>query len=52
MSETPEDTLKDEVPRDAKIIALILKSMGVQEYEPRVLHQFLEFMHSMLLFPQ
>ena len=30
-------------PKDAQVIAAILKDMGVQEYEPRVLHQLLEF---------
>ena len=50
---TTEDALQDaEMPKDAKIIALILKSLGVKEYEPRVLHQFLEFMHSNYLFSQ
>ncbi|KAL5065585.1 hypothetical protein RYX36_027322 [Vicia faba] len=30
------------MPRDAKIIESLLKSMGVEEYEPRVIHKFLE----------
>eukprot|EP01104_Vermistella_antarctica_P001310 TRINITY_DN11366_c0_g1_i1.p1 TRINITY_DN11366_c0_g1~~TRINITY_DN11366_c0_g1_i1.p1 ORF type:complete len:172 (+),score=41.79 TRINITY_DN11366_c0_g1_i1:112-627(+) len=34
-----------DVPRDAKTIALILASMGVEEYEPRVVNQLLEFMY-------
>lgn len=47
---TPKETIKNsEVPKDAKVIALILESMGVQEYEPRVIHQFLEFMYSSLI---
>lgn len=36
---------KDEesgMPRDAKIVKSLLKSMGVEEYEPRVIHKFLE----------
>lgn len=34
---------KDEdLPRDARIVKSLLKSMGVEEYEPRVIHQFLE----------
>lgn len=33
---------EQEMPRDAKIVKTLLKSMGVEEYEPRVLHQFLE----------
>ncbi|CAJ1940766.1 unnamed protein product [Sphenostylis stenocarpa] len=30
------------MPRDAKIVKSLLKSMGVEEYEPRVIHKFLE----------
>lgn len=33
------------IPRDAKVVALILKSMGVEHYEPRVVNQLLEFIH-------
>ncbi|XP_050947661.1 transcription initiation factor TFIID subunit 9 isoform X1 [Cucumis melo] len=32
----------EELPRDAKIVKTLLKSMGVEDYEPRVIHQFLE----------
>ncbi|KAK4744877.1 hypothetical protein SAY87_011189 [Trapa incisa] len=32
----------DDLPRDARIVKSLLKSMGVEEYEPRVIHQFLE----------
>ncbi|CAB4302765.1 unnamed protein product [Prunus armeniaca] len=32
----------EDLPRDAKIVKTLLKSMGVEEYEPRVIHQFLE----------
>ncbi|WCJ32223.1 Transcription initiation factor TFIID subunit 9 [Euphorbia peplus] len=32
----------ENVPRDAKIVKSLLKSMGVEDYEPRVIHQFLE----------
>ncbi|ESR39900.1 transcription initiation factor TFIID subunit 9 [Citrus sinensis] len=32
----------EDLPRDAKIVKSLLKSMGVEEYEPRVIHQFLE----------
>lgn len=35
----------NDVPRDAKAMDLILKSMGVEEYEPRVINQLLEFYH-------
>lgn len=35
-----------EVPRDAKVMSMILKSMGVDQYEPRVVNQILEFMYS------
>lgn len=30
------------MPKDAKIVKSLLKSMGVEDYEPRVAHQFLE----------
>eukprot|EP01102_Stenamoeba_stenopodia_P005848 TRINITY_DN16561_c0_g1_i1.p1 TRINITY_DN16561_c0_g1~~TRINITY_DN16561_c0_g1_i1.p1 ORF type:complete len:200 (+),score=59.21 TRINITY_DN16561_c0_g1_i1:153-752(+) len=33
------------LPRDAKIVALILSSMGISDYEPKVLNQLLELMH-------
>jgi len=33
------------LPRDAKVVALILSSMGISEYEPKVLNQLLELMH-------
>lgn len=32
----------ENLPRDAKIVKSLLKSMGVEDYEPRVIHQFLE----------
>ncbi|XP_057976439.1 transcription initiation factor TFIID subunit 9 [Malania oleifera] len=32
----------EDLPRDAKIVKSLLKSMGVDDYEPRVVHQFLE----------
>ncbi|KAL5583648.1 hypothetical protein UlMin_016090 [Ulmus minor] len=32
----------EELPRDAKIVKSLLKSMGVEDYEPRVIHQFME----------
>jgi len=34
-----------DVPRDAKAIAAILKSMGVEDFEPRVVNMLMEFMH-------
>ncbi|CAE6245871.1 unnamed protein product [Arabidopsis arenosa] len=33
---------EEDVPRDAKTVKSLLKSMGVEDYEPRVIHQFLE----------
>ncbi|XP_044495318.1 transcription initiation factor TFIID subunit 9-like isoform X2 [Mangifera indica] len=32
----------ENMPRDAKIVKSLLKSMGVEDYEPQVIHQFLE----------
>lgn len=41
-----QDTgLRGPVPRDARLIALILASMGVSDVEPAVLLQLLEFAH-------
>lgn len=33
---------EEDMPKDAKIVKTLLKSMGVEDYEPRVVHQFLE----------
>jgi Transcription initiation factor IID, 31kD subunit len=33
-------------PRDAKIISLLLQSHGVHDFDPKVVHQLLEFAHS------
>ena len=33
------------LPRDAKLVISVLESMGVEEYEPRVLTGLLEYMH-------
>ncbi|GER45044.1 transcription initiation factor TFIID subunit 9 [Striga asiatica] len=33
---------EDNLPRDAKIVKELLKSMSVDDYEPRVINQFLE----------
>ncbi len=30
-------------PKDAQVMAAILKEMGVTDYEPRVINQMLEF---------
>ncbi|MQM23548.1 hypothetical protein Taro_056614 [Colocasia esculenta] len=37
-----EELAGGEGPRDARIVRALLRSMGVAEYEPRVVHQFLE----------
>ncbi|GAQ80499.1 Transcription initiation factor TFIID subunit [Klebsormidium nitens] len=34
-----------DLPQDAKVIIEILRSMGVENYEPRVVNQLLEFMY-------
>lgn len=44
-----EDLLLSDSPQDAKLIALILKSMGVVDFEPAVVVQLLEFTHSCVL---
>ncbi len=37
-------------PRDAAVMEAILKEMGVQQYEPNVVHQMLEFSYSEKLY--
>lgn len=39
MAEKDEDL---QIPRDAKIIKSLLQSIGIEEYEPRVVHHMLE----------
>ena len=36
-------TAAKSTPRDAQVMAAILKDMGVVEYEPRLINQMLEF---------
>ena len=31
------------LPKDAQVMAAILKEMGVHEYEPRIINQMLDF---------
>lgn len=47
--EDAEDDIANEVPRDAICIDAILRSMGVVEYEPKIVNQLLEFMHRRVL---
>lgn len=35
-------------PRDARAMKMLLKEMGVEEYEPRVINQMLEFTYRQL----
>lgn len=32
-----------QIPKDAQVIMSILKELGINEYEPRVVNQLLEF---------
>ena len=41
-SETKETNAKS-TPRDARAMKAILKEMGIEDYEPRVINQMLEF---------
>jgi hypothetical protein len=36
-------------PQDATLISLVLQSLGVYEYDPKVVQQLLEFAHRKLL---
>lgn len=38
--------MSTKVPRDAQVIQAILKDMGINDYEPRVVVQLLEFVYS------
>lgn len=37
-------------PRDGRIVSLILQSLGVEQYDPKVVPQLLEFAHRELHF--
>lgn len=37
----------DRVPREAKVASLLLNASGVNECEPKVIQQLLEFMYRM-----
>ena len=39
----------DQVPKEAKIASLLLNSSGIQECEPKVVQQLMEFMFSIIL---
>jgi len=41
-----EQNQNNSLPRDAKVIKLILKTMGIYNVESRVIQQLLEFAHS------
>ncbi|RIA97031.1 transcription initiation factor IID, 31kD subunit-domain-containing protein [Glomus cerebriforme] len=42
---TPQTRSKDQVPRDSRVIQLILQAAGIKDYEPKVVQQLLEFAH-------
>ena len=33
------------IPRDAAVVINVLRCMGVEEWEPRVVNQLMEFVH-------
>ena len=39
------------LPKDAQVIAAMLKDAGIQEWEPRVVNQLLEFIYRELICP-
>lgn len=43
LDKTKINTQVKHVPKDAQVIMSILKDLGIQEYEPRVINQLLEF---------
>lgn len=48
LSEAEERGFQDPInlPRDAKLISLLIKAEGIIDYEPKIIPQLLEFMHS------
>lgn len=42
---TSHSRAKDNIPKPAHDVINIMKSMGVEEYEPRVVNQLLDFMY-------
>lgn len=43
MSDKPKSGYAKHVPKDAQVIASIMKDMGIVDYEPKVVNQLLEF---------
>jgi len=37
---------REQIPQSAKAVYKILNSMGIEESDPRVVHQLVEFIHS------
>lgn len=48
---TKINTQVKHVPKDAQVIMSILKDLGIQDYEPRVINQLLEFTYRKLRLP-
>ncbi len=46
----PQAQPKDQVPRDSRVMQLILQAAGVEDYEPKVAQQLLEFAHRKYIF--
>lgn len=44
-TETGRQDTQGNMSKDAQVVAAILKEMSVDEYEPRVIHQLMEFTH-------
>lgn len=49
LEKTKINTQVKHVPKDAQVIMSILKDLGIQEYEPRVINQLLEFTYRKFL---
>jgi ABC-type cobalamin/Fe3+-siderophores transport system ATPase subunit len=39
-------TTNKTTPKDAQIVTAILKDMGIVDFEPRIVHQMIEFTYS------
>ena len=46
MTQKSDKTQKFQMPKDGFVMAGILQDMGIEDYEPRVVNQMLEFTYS------
>lgn len=52
MSDKPKSGYVKHIPKDAQVIASIMKDMGITDYEPKVINQLLEFTYRTYIYCQ